>query len=86
MNGSIEAPSGSSLSKGLDISSSHKEVFSISEGTVVSSFTKDGLQTVLVKCADSIYVYGNMATVLVSSGDVLKEGQKIGDLSRKEDD
>lgn len=85
-NGVIEAPSGSSLSKGVDISSSRKEVFSISEGTVVSSFTKDGLQTVLVKCAGSIYVYGNMATVLVSSGDVLKEGQKIGDLSRKEDD
>jgi murein DD-endopeptidase MepM/ murein hydrolase activator NlpD len=81
-NGVIETATASIPRNGLDISSSEKAVFSISAGTVISSNTIEGLKAVLVRSADSIYVYGNMTAVSVSSGDILKTGQKIGELSR----
>jgi septal ring factor EnvC (AmiA/AmiB activator) len=56
-------------------------VFSISNGTVISSITIDGLKAVLIRSADSTYVYANMTAVSVSEGDILKTGQKIGELS-----
>jgi len=80
-NGLIENPAASVTHSGLNISSPEKEVFSITGGTVISSVTIEGHKAVLVRSADSIYVYANMTGLSVSRGDVLKTGQKIGELS-----
>ena len=68
-------------SKIVEINSNYADVFSVSDGEVVSIINLSHIYSVIIKKEmdeDQYYVYSNLSTTTVKKGDVINSNQLLG--------